>query len=294
MKKFLLFLFLFGFVFAASFFLARYLDLSQPIEKKESPPQSSQPSSFVLKNHPFVIVIVGYNNGASAAKTLSSVFFQKYENYRVIYIDDASSDGSYDFCRDIIYDSSELGRFTIVRNEARLGTLANICRAVQTCADEEIVVLMQGEDRLAHEWVLERLNAYYADPDLWLTYGQYCDYPTYQMGICHGYKERLFRHQPFFASHLKTFYAALFKKVREADFIYQGKFLPACADMAIMVPMLEMAKDHFRFIPEVLYIANRESRQKEDREMQMRCEKVIRALDSYPSLTTLQVAECGK
>lgn len=294
MKKIVLFLFLLGAVFAGSFFAARTLD-----KKKQEPNRliaegRFRPTPFSLKNHPFTIVITGVNNGAYVAKTLASVFSQNYENYRVIYIDDASDDGSYDLARDLVYDSSHLGQVTLVHNEERLGHLANLCRAVQTCKDDEIVVVLQGEDWLAHEWVLQRLNAYYADPDLWLTFGQYKDFPTYQLGICHEVKEAKFRLQPFAASHLKTFYAGLFKQIRESDFICAGTFLPVCSDLAYMTPMLEMAKDHFYFIPEILYIRNTQATYKEDRESQMRCEKFIRALDPYPPLTALQVNACGE
>lgn len=295
MTKFVLFLFFLGAVFAGSFAATRFL-----AEKKTQSLSLSgvvnrfRPTSFPLKNHPFTLVIAAHNNGAYIAKTLSSIFAQNYENYRVIYIDDASDDGSYDLARDLIYESGHLGQVTLVRNEQKLGQLANIFRAVETCADEEIVVVLQGEDWLAHEWVLQKLNGYYADPDLWLTYGQYRDFPTYQLGICHDFKDAKYRLHPFVASHLKTFYAGLFKKIRESDFIFQGKYLPACSDLAYMIPMLEMAKDHFHFIPEVLYISNRQTSQKEDRESQMRCEKFVRALDPYAPLTVLQVKACGE
>lgn len=293
MKKFVLFFLLLCTVFSGAFYAARFLDKKALVaSKKEEAKPKFTPSSFPLVNHPFTVVIVGLNNGAWVGKTLASVFSQNYENYRVIYIDDASDDGSYDLARDLIYESRHLGRVTLVRNEERLGALANVLRAVQTCSDEEIVVIVNGEDWLAHEWVLQRLNAYYADPDLWITYGQYRDFPTYQLGICH--EETRFRSQPFAASHLKSFYAGLFKKVKEADFLCGGKFLPACSEMAYMIPMLEMAKDHFAFIPEILYITNRQLAVKEDREMQMRCEKFIRALDPYLPLTALQVNACGE
>ena len=295
MKKLLLFLFVLLAAFAGSFVLTKKIGekkaealLNMKVEGK------FKPTPFAIKNHSFTIVVVGSNNGAHVAKTLSSVFAQNYENYRLIYIDDASNDGSHDLARDLIYDSHHLGQVTLVRNEERLGVLANISRAVQACADDEIVVVLQGEDWLAHEWVLQRLNTYYADPDLWLTYGQYRDYPTYQLGICHEFKEEKFRTQPFAASHLKTFYAGLFKKIRESDFIFQGKYLPACSELAYMIPMLEMAKDHSHFIPEVLYICNRSASYKEDREAQTRSEKFIRALDPYQPLTALQVIPCGE
>ncbi len=43
---------------------------------------------------PFVFIIASYNNSEWYKNNLDSVFAQDYENYRIIYIDDASPDGT--------------------------------------------------------------------------------------------------------------------------------------------------------------------------------------------------------
>ncbi len=294
MKQLVLFLFFALAVFAGSFTAARFYEKKISPAEKNISAESFAPVAFALKNRPFTIIIVGFNNGATIEKTLSSVFSQNYENYRLIYIDDASDDGSFDLARDLIYESDHLTQVTLVHNESRLGNLANMVRAVQTCIDEEVVVVLPGEDWLAHEWVLQRLNAYYADPNLWVATGQSIDFPTYQLGASQDLKNGKLRTEIPIGSHLKSFYAGLFKKIRESDFIYSGNFLPASAELAYMTPMLEMGKDHFHFIPEVLCINNRQAIHKEDRELQLRCEKFIRSLSPYNSLTALQVHSCGE
>jgi len=294
MKKLALFLFLLGLAFFGAAAAARRLNVpigSKPLMLSKS---EFKPTAFPLKNRSFTIVIVGVNNGAAVAKTLASVFSQNYENYKVIYIDDASDDGSFDLARDLIYESGHLLQVTLVHNETRLGPLANVCRAVQTLADDEIVLILQGEDWLAHEWVLQKLNGYYANCDLWLTFGHYKDFPTYQTGPCPEFIADSFRTANFVPMHLKTFYAGLFKQVREADFQSGGKFLTACSEMAYMIPMLEMAKNHAHFIPEILYISNRQASYKEERELQLHAEKFIRALDRYQPLAALKVNPCGE
>lgn len=227
MRNFALFLFVAFVLFAASFAAARTYEerknASQELAKTFSP------AAYPLKNHPFTFVLVGYNNGATVEKTLSSIFSQNYENYRLIYIDDASDNGSFELAKECIYASDFLDKTILVHNEERLGRLANIVRAVQVCSDEEIIVLLSGEDWLAHEWVLQRLNAYYADPHLWMSFAQSIDFPTYST----------------VGPHLKSFYVALFKKIKEADL-----------SSSIITPMIEMAKDHFASIPEVLSIHN--------------------------------------
>jgi glycosyltransferase involved in cell wall biosynthesis len=304
MKKLLLSFVLIGIAFAGGLMAPRWI---QSQGKEEVNSDSTEeffgtrfiPNPFPIENRPFVVIIVGANNGGSVEKTLTSVFAQTYEHFRTIYIDDASNDGSFEVARDLIYNSEHLLQVTLVQNEERLGELANLYRAMQSCSDDEIAVVLGGEDWLAHEWVLQRLNGYYADPDLWLTFGQSIDFPTFQRGVARpvslsDWKERGFRGHPFIASGLKTFYVGLFKQILEADFVLNGQFLPTCSDLAYMIPMLEMARDHFQCIPEVLYVHNLQSLQREDRDLQFRCEKYVRSLNSYPCLASLSLhpAEC--
>ncbi len=296
MGRFLLFSLLLVGVFFGGRYAAQKWDVYHPAIATSMPTCApSIPAPYALENRPFAILIVGFNNGAVVGKTLRSVFSQNYENYRAIYIDDASDDGSFELARDLIYESGHMGQVTFVHNEQRLGMLANLSRAVELLSDEEIAVVLHGEDWLAHEWVLQRLNAYYASSDVWMTFGQSRDFPTYQLGSARPYKEASVRSEPFTATHLKTFYAGLFKKVRPFDLMSGGKFLQAYADLAYMIPMLELAGPHAQFISEVLYIQNRQGNYKEDREVQLRCEKFIRGLDVYPALTCLFSREkCGE
>jgi len=248
------------------------------------------PVPFALEPRPFVVVICGYNNGAFVAKTLRSVFSQAYEAYRVVYIDDASTDGSFAAASDSIYASSQMLRTSVVQNEQRLGLLANLVRVVEACQDEEIVVVLNGEDWLAHEWVLATLNRYYADPDLWMTYGQSCEFPSYKKGGARFYRKsewKALREAPFVAGCLQTFYAGLFRQIPLSDLMQTGLFFPGANDLAMMLPLLEMAEGHFQFVPEVLYVHNR-CVATHDPETEARSEQVIRSRKPCQPLVSFQ------
>lgn len=275
--------------FIGAYLAAPYIEMRKQGGREESV-SSFSPANFVLKERPFTVVVVGYNNGGTVEKTLSSVLSQIYENFRLVYIDDFSDDGSFEVARDAVYASECLARVSLIRNEMRLGMLANLIRAISSCSDDEIIVILGGENWLSHEWVLQRLNAYYEDPNLWVTLAQGIDYPSFDLAPC-DIKEG--RELQGLSSHLKTFSAALFKKIRESDFIYSGSFLPAAVELAYMTPMLEMGKEHFHFIPEVLSVNNKEVLKQENRELVLRCEKYVRSLDPYPQLTSLRVNACG-
>jgi cellulose synthase/poly-beta-1,6-N-acetylglucosamine synthase-like glycosyltransferase len=290
MFKFLIGLILLGAAFGGSFYAGKKQKEERAASHLAEQTTLLSPSLYPLENRSFVFVVQGYNNGAYVEKTIESVFSQKYEPYRVIYIDDASDDGSFELARDLIYAKGDLSRVTLVHNEMRLGALANLFRAVQACQNDEVVIPINGDDWLAHEWALVRLNQYYANPDVWLTCGQYREYPHYSTGqnrsVGRGSDPN--RQYPFSPSQLKSFYAGLFKKISEQDFNYQGIFYPASCDLAYMLPMFEMAEGHTATVGDVHYIANRAIPYKEDREMSARCEKLIRSLTAYQPLPRLQ------
>lgn len=288
MRRIFPFLFLLLFIFGGSFLLSQNVDVDF-LNKKSALPFA--PAYFTLKNRPFTIIMVGYNNGAYVERALQSVFALNYDNFRLVYIDDASDDGSFEVAKDFICDSDHVTHVTLVRNDEHLGTLANVYRAVIGCPDDEIIVLLNGEDWFAHEWVLQRLNAHYEDANLWITLAQGIDYPSYHLAEKPHVKEA--RKINEWGSHLKSFYAALFKKVREEDFIYATKFLPECADLSLMSPMCEMADGHFRFIPEVLTVNNREAIKIKDSELIAKYESVIRSIQPYSPLITLRDLPCG-
>ena len=280
MKKLALFLFSIFLFFIIGFTVAR---IPFPDHKNTSHAQFS-PTPYPLKNHPFAIAIIGRNNGAFVSKTLRSVLTQNYDNFRVIYIDDASTDGSFLEASDAIYGSPESShRVLLVQNEKPLGATLNLLRAAENCTDDEILVVVNGEDSLAHEWVLQTLNRYYANADLWMTCGKYLEFPTFAPGPT--LPSENIRNVSLPPLHLKTFYAALFKKIPETDLTYQGEFMPDSADLAYMIPLLEMAQGHVQYLDDVLYLVTQHPEKNE--ELHRLLEISMREKPAYAPLTHL-------
>lgn len=250
-----------------------------------------RPARFPLSNSSFVIFICGSNNGAFVEKMFRSIFSQCYENVRIIYIDDASTDGSFDLAYDCISHSSFASKTIFIHNEQKMGWLANLLRAIQNSTPQEIIICLRDRDLLAHEWVLQSLNQYYSDPDLWMTYGQYVEFPSYCKGNARNYLQsevRQFRQAPFLANHLPTFRTGLLKKIRENDLRFQGSFFPQEGELAVILPMLEMARDHFQFIPEILTISMDSSFLSEKGSDTARWEQYIRALEAYSPILNIE------
>ncbi len=65
---------------------------------------------------PFVIIVPSYNNSRFVEKNLQSIFTQRYENYRVIYIDDNSSDQTYGQAKALTEQWEQTKRITLIHN----------------------------------------------------------------------------------------------------------------------------------------------------------------------------------
>jgi glycosyltransferase involved in cell wall biosynthesis len=208
----------------------------------------------------FVIVCAGYNNKNWYRWNLDSLMHQKYSNYHIIYIDDASSDGTADLVQQYIKKNKAESRIKLIRNMERRGALENHYRTIHECADEDIIINVDADDALAGDWVLSYMNQVYSDPNIWLTYGQFVFYPEGNMGYCRSIAQEEFerdRRWCHFATHMRTFYAGLYKKIDRKDLVNRdGSFFKVTCDKATMTPMMEMAYPRFMFIPEVVYLYN--------------------------------------
>jgi len=278
MKKFVSGCLVLGLVFTAAFYVgkASRAPISSAVLQTRF-----EPSRYPLVNRSFVIAIVGRNNGAWLEKTLRSAVSQNYPQFRVIYIDDASDDGSFDLVKDLVQESREKERITLLRNETEQGELVTLAHAIHGCDPQEIVVRLGGEDWLAHEWVLTKLNQYYANSDLWMTYGQSREYPGFSIGAAKALDPALaVRSQPFSAAPLQSFYADLFQQVALEDLQ-----IPSAIAQSYMFPMLEMAAHHAAFIPDVLYIVN-QLHPKEPSDLTSFYDKSIRSQSAYTALAT--------
>ncbi len=247
------------------------------------------------KEKAFVIVTPSYNNKEWCKRNLESILSQDYSNYRLIYIDDASTDGTGEIAREHIEKHKQSERTLFIQNKERIGALANFYQAIAHCDPREIVVEVDGDDWLANTQVLAYLNEVYQDPEVWVTYGQFVIYPTGQQGWAAAVpqnisKRNAVREYRWLTTHLRTYYAGLFQKIEKQDLIYTGDFFPMSGDLARMFPIVEMAGSHCRYIPKVLYVYNIASPLNDhtkNRELQQNLEMIIRTKKRYQAIQNL-------
>jgi glycosyltransferase involved in cell wall biosynthesis len=250
----------------------------------------------MLKANRFVIVIPSYQNIAWCEKNLLSALNQNYSNFRIVYADDCSSDGTADAVERIISEHDSGHKVTLIKNTKRILPIGNTYNAIHSCDDDEIVILLDGDDWLAHNDVLSRVNKEYNEKDVWVTYGQWISYSDNSHG---GSREipnsvissNSFRRYEWCSSHLRTHYAWLYKMIRKEDLMCDGDWFKAAGDLATMFPMLELAGPKQSFIPDILYVYNYTSpinEAKVDRTLQIACERKIRSMPPYKMVVSRQ------
>ena len=244
----------------------------------------------------FTIIIPTYNSAEWVAKNLNSACTQDYEAYDIIYIDDASRDATAAAAKEYIHANPfTKGKFTLIENPFNKGKMENMYHAVRQAVDNTIIVVLDGDDWLAHDGVLKKLNEVYSSGPVWMTNGSYREDPSnvvVKSGVNEVYWDGNIRLKKWEFSHLGTFRKELFCKIKRKDLMNKKlEFWSTTSDQAMMWPMAEMCgPEHFRAVDEVLYIYNRLNPLSDDRAHrvdQLTTEHAIRSMTPYSRLASL-------
>lgn len=239
----------------------------------------------------FIIISAVYNMSQYLKANIDMLKHQDYDNFQVYFGDDLSTDDS---CKVIEDNVKGDPRFHLIRHTEKKFSMGNICACIEAAdpSDEDVIILVDGDDRLANNLVLTCINQTYADTNCLMTYGSFgtngekhkcCKaYPSFAATF------NLFRFFKWRASHLKTFKYKLWKKINKSDLtitkqeyertiknaLLKGKiktwqnlkkvkyedivtareeYVRRCDDKAFTLPMLEMAGNRSVFINELLY-----------------------------------------
>lgn len=254
----------------------------------------NQYTKLVTENSPkqFVVIIPSYNNEQWYFLNLASVLSQKYPHFRIIYINDASSDKTLEKVQQFIDEFDTAQKITLINNSERKGACANFYYAIHSCKPNEIIVMLDGDDWFADENVLSILNRAYSNPSVWITYGQFKEFPSGNLGSARPLPQWVIENQSYreydwVTTHLRTFYAFLFHKIKKEDLMYQETFFSMAWDLAIMFPILEMAGEHSKFISDILYIYNRATPINDNKvnvQLQRHLDQVIHKMAKYQPL----------
>lgn len=213
------------------------------------------------KDFNFHLIVPFYNCEKYIEKCVKSIKSQSFRDFKVTLIDDFSQDKTLDKLTPLIEDDK---RFKLVRNSKNKTALSNFVKILNSKCEnpsEIINIILDGDDYLIADDVLDLIFHTYKTRNCLLTYGSYIRASD---GLYVGQKYPLrviynneFRKSPFLASHLKTFRHDLYLKIDQNDLKDDnGDFYKITYDMALMLPMLEMAGFRQELISDPLYIYN--------------------------------------
>jgi len=208
---------------------------------------------MIETHRPFCLIVPSYNSMDFYKKNLDSIFRMNYSDYRVVHISDSDPLNEVMMIRDYVVKNNMINRTIILNQYVRQHQGAGRYIAYHLADDDEILILLDGDDMLFDTDVMIRLNKIY-DQGYMLTYGSYRQILNGIVGEgligtrsfppeC--IKNRDYRKHRFISSHLRTGYAKLFKQIKITDLLYKSsnEFLHVMTDCAEMFPCLEMAND---------------------------------------------------
>ena len=236
------------------------------------------------------IVVPFFNVENSIDKTINSLKRQTVNDFNCILINDGSTDKSLSILNNLI---SHDNRFKVISNKKNNGSaIKNIVTGVNVCCpdDNDICILIDGDDWLYTDNALETIMNIYELNDINLTYGHYVTYPEGNKNIAPVLPKWVKSHNlyrcvyPFFLAPLRSFKGKLWKKVnikwlKDKD----GHYFTSATDAALMLSLAELSDGKIHCISEVLYCYNRSRKLHVDKIRpghQSESMKEIRSMDS--------------
>lgn len=110
---------------------------------------------------------------------------QTHKDWRFILIDDNSDDGTYNiamrYISDNMSDKYAAGDIKVIRTDRRRYALYNEFIGLHSFnpkpADEDVMVIIDGDDWLYDDGVLAYVSSIYDNnPNVWITYGTHYDF----------------------------------------------------------------------------------------------------------------------
>lgn len=200
-----------------------------------------------------------YNASETLPRMLHSICGQSYDNWRVILIDDLSSEEHVKNCKKIqddfssMLDQSYKNKIEVIWNVEKKWEVANVLMGISKCNDDDIVCRIDADDWLTDLDALTIINHAYTETNcevLWTAHrwsfsDKNISRPMPDDADVYAY--------PWVSSHLKTFRKTLINEVKDENFRGEdGNYIRRAGDQAIYLPVLHKSKKRL-FLPRVMY-----------------------------------------
>jgi len=239
-----------------------------------------------------VILSTLWNATKQIPQFVLSIKSQTYKNFKVIVVDDNSSDGSLLMLKKLTYGDN---RFTIIRNDSQKFKTQNFYEVIHNqnlINNHDIIIELDGDDAFYGNNVVEKVYNHFKDPNLWIAGYKWIDNRGQKSPFKYSPNADNPRSQVWSYSAMRVFKAFLFRNINKSDLMFEGNFVRAANDVAYGMPMLEMSgKEHFKSFNDTTYLYNWHDKNTHsktssvrDTSLQKRTEKYIYSLKRYQKL----------
>lgn len=215
----------------------------------------------------FVFIVPAYNCEDWIARNLNSITSQTYTKWRIIYINDFSTDKTHE--RYLTLTEKYKDKVTYIRNDVRYGQAFNRYQGYMSCQDDEICVLLDGDDWLYNKFCLKYIAYFMKINEVDITYGlQY----NYEGGKINNSKHltndfnnyiidnKLYRYSEWLCGHLRVMKAKYLKNIRVSDFLdISFNFYKCSTDMVESYCCLEQCEKRHKKLDEVVVVYNKDN-----------------------------------
>ncbi len=248
-----------------------------------------------------VIVSTFWNSEKYVADCINSLKNQYYTNFTAYFIDDMSTDNSFEVAKTAINGDE---RFILIKNEEKKFKCKNfidVIRSNPRIKWDDVIIEIDGDDQLYNNHVLGLINKIYMDNNIWISGSKWVDKHGRSMSYGRADADRA-RKSTWNFSHMRTYRAFLFRLIKDEHLKYNGEYLKAAVDIGIGIPMLEMSgNEHYHFLDEVTYLYTWHENQSysekgavKDSKLQRKTASHIYSLPSYEKIILLSNDDGGE
>ena len=219
------------------------------------------------KNKHFVFIVPSYNNEKWIERNILSIINQNYPFWKMIYINDCSNDKTDEKFHLLTKGNKE--KILYIKNTVKYGQAYNRYSAYHMCNDNEICVMLDGDDWLCSNYVLDYVNIFMNIYDVDITYGTFRQFSNNKIGSL-GWNpkdyslktitNKSYRKDVWRATHLRVLKAEYLKQINPFDFIMENnEFIISSTDMVESFACLELSNGKHKKIEECLVIYNKDN-----------------------------------
>ena len=222
----------------------------------------------------FVYIVPSYNNKDWYKRNIDSMIYQKNTNWHMIYIDDCSDDGTFDLVKEYLSDKGMMDKCTLIRQDKQYGQAYNRYLAYHLCNDEDVCILLDGDDWLIDDTVLDYLDDFMKREDVDMTYGffkyfvngktketkKHSDYSK-ECVLNKTYRDIVApKNKNWKAVHLRVMKAKYLKNINPFDFLDPNlNMIRCCTDWMESLSCLEQSNGRHKIVDRYLMVYNRDN-----------------------------------